>query len=95
MSKAPEAIINELSEQMKQWRRARSDMQLYFQELKRRDTLREEYSALSNAIETVMDIVKIGHRIESISKPQDFEEKLKGEQGKLIQQRFELMEIVT
>ena len=70
-------------------------MQLYFQELKRRDTLREEYVALATAIETIMDMLKIGHRIDLISKPKDFEEKLKGEQGKLIQTRFELMEAVS
>ena len=32
-------------------------------------------------MDTIMDIIKIGHRIDQMSKPKEFEEKLKGEQG--------------
>ena len=47
---------------------------------------------MANAMDTIMDMIKIGHRIDQMSKPKEFDEKLKGEQGKLIQTRFELME---
>ena len=47
-------------EQMKAWRRARSDMQLYFGELKKRDSLREEYATLVDAVDMVVDLFKIG-----------------------------------
>ena len=69
-------------------------MQLYFAELKKRDTLREEYTILANSIETVMDILKINLRIEGIEKP-DYDEKLNKKQISLITVRTELMEQIV
>ena len=53
---------------MKAWRRARSDMQLYFGEMKRRDTLREEYGAIAEAIHMLIDVHKVGMQFESKEK---------------------------
>ena len=44
---------------MKAWRRARSDMQLYFSELKKRDKLREEYVLISEAMDMLIDLYKV------------------------------------
>ena len=76
---------------MKQWRRARSDMQLYFSELKRKDTLREEYVTMANTIETLIDVIKVNLRLESIEKP-DYEETLNKKQISLINVRTQLMD---
>ena len=48
---------------MKAWRRARSDMQLYFEDMKKRDALREEYSAVVDSIDMLSDIFKIGMQV--------------------------------
>ena len=45
--------------EMKAWRRARSDMQLYFSELKKRDKLREEYVLISEAMDMLIDLYKV------------------------------------
>ena len=86
--------MKNFTEQMKHWRRARSDMQLYFAELKRRDTLKEEYVVLANAIETLMDILKVNLRIEGISSP-DYEETLNKKQTSLISVRTQLMDRIA
>ena len=89
-TKMQNEFIKNFTEQMKHWRRARSDMQLYFAELKRRDTLKEEYVVLANAIETLMDILNVNLRIETISNP-DYEEKLNKKQVSLISVRTQLV----
>jgi len=56
---------------MKAWRRARSDMQLYFEDMKKRDALREEYTAVVDSIDMLIDIFKIGmqfHNKERLTK---------------------------
>jgi len=53
------------AEQMKAWRRARSDMQLYFTELKKRDTLREEYATIADSMDMLTDIHKVNMQYES------------------------------
>lgn len=63
-----ENFYDNWSEQMKAWRRARSDMQLYFGEMKRRDTLREEYGAIAEAIHMLIDVHKVGMQFESKEK---------------------------
>lgn len=45
---------------MKAWHRARSDLQLWFNEMKKRDKLREEYVAVSEAFDMLIDLVKVG-----------------------------------
>ena len=50
---------------MKAWRRARSDMQLYFTELKKRDTLREEYSTIADSIDMLIDLQKLSMQYDS------------------------------
>ena len=52
------------SEQMKAWRRARSDMQLYFGELKKRDTLREEYASVADSVDMLIDLHKLNLQYE-------------------------------
>ena len=53
---------------MKAFRRARSDMQLYFSELKRRDTLREEYSTVADACDMLIDLIKVNMQFEAKEK---------------------------
>ena len=53
---------------MKAWRRARSDMQLYFGEMKRRDTLREEYGAIAEAMNMLIDVHRVGMQYEAKEK---------------------------
>ena len=93
-TKMQNEFIKNFTEQMKHWRRARSDMQLYFAELKRRDTLKEEYVVLANAIETLIDILNVNLRIETISNP-DYEEKLNKKQVSLISVRTQLVNQIT
>jgi len=55
-------------DELKTWRRARSDMQLYFSELKKRDTLKEEYSAVADAVEMFVDLHRVGLQSENRDK---------------------------
>ena len=47
------------NEQMKAWRRARTDMQLYFADIKKRDALREEYVAIADSVDMLIDLHKV------------------------------------
>ena len=40
-------------------------MQLYFSEMKRRDTLREEYGAIAEAMNMLIDVHKVSMQFES------------------------------
>ena len=68
MKQAQEEFFRMWSEQIKAWRRARSDMQLYFNELKRRDTLREEYTIISDSIDMLIDLHKVNMQLEGKEK---------------------------
>lgn len=59
-----DSFVKMWSEQMKGWRRARSDMQLYFTELKKRDTLREEYVTISDSVDMLIDLHKVNMQYE-------------------------------
>ncbi len=50
---------------MKGWRRAKSDMQLYFSELRKRDTLREEYSTVADSVDMLIDLHKVSMQYEA------------------------------
>ena len=43
-------------------------MQLYFNELKRRDTLREEYTIISDSIDMLIDLHKVNMQLEGKEK---------------------------
>lgn len=71
LKEGQESFYKGWSEQMKAWRRARSDMQLYFEDMKKRDALREEYTAVVDSIDMLIDIFKIGmqfHNKERLTK---------------------------
>lgn len=63
-----DSFFENWAEQLKAFRRARSDMQLYFTELKKRDTLREEYLAICDSADMLIDIHKVNMQFESKEK---------------------------
>lgn len=65
---AQESFYENWAEQMKAWRRARSDMQLYFGEMKKRDTLRDEYGVVAESLGMFIDMHKVGMQYESKEK---------------------------
>ena len=50
---------------MKAWKRARSDLQLYFIEVKARDKLREEFLVLSDVFDMLLDLFRVHCNVES------------------------------
>jgi len=57
-----------LTEDLKNWRRARSDMQLFFVDLRRRETLREEFDLYSESITNLIAAMKYSFQLEPRTK---------------------------
>lgn len=68
IKESQDSFFENWAEQLKAFRRARSDMQLYFTELKKRDTLREEYLAICESTDMLIDIHKVNMQFESKEK---------------------------
>lgn len=72
---------------MKAWRRARSDMQLFFLEIKKRDKMREEFNTLCEAFEMFSDLIKIHMHLE-------MNETLERNEVELNQIKFNIMDMI-
>ena len=59
LMQAQDEFFSQQQTQLKQWNRARTDIQLYFNELKKRDQQKDEYLAVSEAVEMLIDLFKV------------------------------------